>query len=112
MTVCYSSVKTMRKSMLVFAVLLSFVFACSMISAAASFDSASNSPWNSSVATACEADNDDNGVNVDNLTTIAPLFDSVLSHAIPVVKCARRKDRSANSSPPPSLVTLNRTFRI
>ena len=75
-------------------------------------DVGSNTPWNNPVATASEVVDDENGVSVDNLITIAPLFDSVSSYVIPILKFAHSNCLSADRYHPPSLVKLNRTFRI
>jgi len=102
----------MRKSLILYSLLLPFLLASSLRIAAAMGDAGSNTPWNNPVATASESVDQDNGVSVDNLITIAPLFDSVISYVVPIVKSAHGKLHSANRHDPPSLVTLNRTFRI
>ena len=102
----------MRKSLILYSLLLPFLLASSMRIAAAMGDAGATTPWNNPVATASESVDEDNGVSVDNLITIAPLFDSVISYVVPILKLAHGNRRSANRYNPPSLVTLNRTFRI
>ncbi|HET9916708.1 MAG TPA: hypothetical protein VFQ89_06330 [Candidatus Binatia bacterium] len=102
----------MRKSLILYSLLLPFLMASSLRIAAAMSDAGSNSPWNNPVAIASESIDEENGVSVDNLITIAPLFDSVISYVIPILKLAHGNCRSANRYNPPSLVTLNRTLRI
>ena len=86
--------------------------ASSLRIAAAMGDAGSTTPWSNPVAIASESIDEDNGVSVDNLITIAPLFDSVISYVVPILKLAHGNRPSANRYKPPSLVTLNRTLRI
>ena len=102
----------MRKSLILYSLLLPFLLASSLRIAAALGDAGATTPWNNPVATASESIDEDNGVSVDNLITIAPLFDAVSCHVTPIVKFARGNCHSPDRYPPPSLVTLNRTFRI
>lgn len=102
----------MRKSLIIYGLLLPFLLASSLRIAAAMSDAGSNTPWNNPVATASDSVDDENGINVDNLITIAPLFDSVTSYVIPILKLAHGSLHSAARCDPPPLVTLNRTFRI
>jgi len=102
----------MRKSLIIYSLLLPFLLASSLRIAAAMSDAGSTTPWNNPVATASESVEEDNGVSVDNLITIAPLFDSIASYVVPILKLAHGTLQSANRCDPPSLVTLNRTFRI
>jgi len=102
----------MRKSLIIYSLFLPFLLASSLRIAAAMSDAGSTTPWNNPVATASESVDEDNGVSVDNLITIAPLFDSVASYVVPILKLAHGTLHSVNRCDPPSLVTLNRTFRI
>lgn len=102
----------MRKSLILYSLLLPFLLAGSLRIAAASGDAGATTPWNNPVAIASENIDEDNGVSVDNLITIAPLFDAVSSHVIPFLKCAHGNGHRPDRYPPPSLVTLNRTLRI
>jgi hypothetical protein len=102
----------MRKSLIIYSLLLLFLLASSVRIAVAISDAGSNLPWNNPVATAIEVVDEDNGVSVDNLFTVAPLFDSVTSYIIPSLDLADGNLQSADRCDPPSLVTLNRTFRI
>jgi len=102
----------MRKSLIIYSLLLPFLLASSLRIAAAMSDASSTTPWNNPVATASESVEEDNGVSVDNLITIAPLFDSVTSYVIPSLKLAHGNLHGAYHYDPPSLVTLNLTFRI
>ena len=102
----------MRKSLIIYSLLLPFLFASTVRIAAAMSDAGSNTPWNNPVVSASEVADDQNGVNIDNLITIAPLFDSVTSYVVPILKLAHGSLHSAARCDPPPLVTLNRTFRI
>ena len=103
----------MRKSLIIYSLLLPFLLASSVRIAAAMSDAGSNSPWSNPVATASEIIDEDNGVSVDNLITIAPLFDSVTAYVIPSPEIGPRDLQSAcYRYDPPSLITLNQTFRI
>jgi hypothetical protein len=102
----------MRKSLIIYSLLLPFLVASSLRIDAALSDAGSHSPWNNPVAIASETVDDENGVSVDNLITSAPLFDSVSTYVIPIVNFAHGSLRSADRCDPPSLITLNRTFRI
>jgi hypothetical protein len=102
----------MRKSLVIYSLLLPFLLASSLRIAAAMSDAGSNTPWNNPVATASESADEDNGVSVDNLITVAPLFDSVTSYVIPILQWAQGNLQNADRYHRPSLVTLNRTFRI
>jgi len=102
----------MRKAIIIYGLLLPFLLASSQRFADPSSDFGAHPLWNSPAATASENVEDDNGVSVDNLITIAPLFDAVASYVIPVVNFARSNYRSANSYDPSCLITLNLTFRI
>ena len=102
----------MRKSLIIYSLLLSFFLASSLRFAAGVTDAGTNTPSNTSVATLSEGIDDENGVSVDNLITIAPLFDIVPSNVSPVLKSAHWHLQRADRYDPPSLVTRNRTFRI
>lgn len=103
----------MRKSLIIYSLLLPFLLASSVRMAAAMSDPGSNSPWSNPVAIASEIIDEDNGVSVDNLITIAPLFDSVTAYVIPSLKLAHGNLQGAYYRyDPPSLITLNLTFRI
>jgi hypothetical protein len=102
----------MRKSLIIYSLLLPFLLASTVRIAAAMSDAGSNTPWNNPVVSASEAADDQNGVNIDNLITIAPLFDSVVSCVLPILKLANCCVQGADLYDPPSLVTRNRRFRI
>lgn len=102
----------MRKSLIIYSLLLPFLLASAVRIVIVISDSGSNLPGNNPVATAIEVVDEDNGVSVDNLFTIAPRFDSVTSCVISSLDSAHCKLQSADRCDPPSLVTLNRTFRI
>lgn len=103
----------MRKFLIVYALLLPFLLAMSLRIAAASSDAGSSSPWNNPVATSSEIADDEFGVSVDNLFTVAPLFDSVACCVMRIVDLPHRLLLGADRGyHPPSLVTLNRTLRI
>lgn len=102
----------MRKSLIPYLLLLPFLLASSLRIAAAMGDAGSTTPWNNPVAISSESIDEDNGVSVDNLITIAPLFNSVTSYVVPILKLAHGTIHSANRCDPPSLVILNRTLRI
>ena len=102
----------MRKSLVIYVLLLPFLLASSLRIAAAMSDAGSSSPWNNPVATASEVVDDEYGVSVDNLITVAPCFDSVTSDVAPVVKLVYGNPPGANGYEPPSLITLQRKLRI
>jgi hypothetical protein len=102
----------MRKSLIVYALLLPFLLASSLRIAAALSDAGSSSPWNNPVATSSEMVDDEYGLDSDNLITIAPFFDSVTIYVMPILKLAHGSLPRAQRYEPSSLVTLNRTFRI
>jgi hypothetical protein len=92
--------------------LLPFLLASSLRIAAAMSDAGSSSPWNNPVATSSEMADDEYGLSIDNLITVAPVFDSVTCYIMPLRKLAHGSYPNANGDKPSSLVTLNRTFRI
>ena len=102
----------MRRSLIIYGMLLPFLLASSLRIAAAMSDAGSSSPWNNPVATSCEMVDDEYGLNSDNLITIAPVFDSVPPYVMPRQELARGSFPSPDGDKPSSLVTLNRTFRI
>lgn len=102
----------MRKSLMPYLLLLPFLVTSAVGIAASMSDAGSISPWSKPVATASEIVDDDNGVNVDNLFTNAPRFDSIASPVVSTLELAHLCPHGAAPRDPPSLVTLNRTFRI
>ena len=102
----------MRKSLVVYVLLLPFLLASSLRIAAAMSEAGSSSPWNNPVATASEIVDEEYGVSIDNLITVAPFFDSVTSYVAPILKLVYGNPRGANRHEPPSLITLHRKLRI
>ncbi|HEY0722834.1 MAG TPA: hypothetical protein VGD41_02335 [Pyrinomonadaceae bacterium] len=102
----------MRKSLIIYSLLLPFLLASSVRIVAAMSDAVSSSPWSNPVAATSELIDDDDGVSVDNLFTIAPIFDSVTVYAMPVLELDQTCFQSTDRYDPPSLVTLNQKFRI
>ncbi len=102
----------MRKSLIMGLLLLPFLLASSLRIAAAMSDAGSSSPWNNPVATASESIDADNGVTVENLSTIAPPFDSLPPDAVADLKLANWKLQGVDRAAPPPLFILNRTLRI
>lgn len=103
----------MRKSLIIYALLLPFLIASSARVAAAVSDAGSSSPWNNPVATASEllADDDD-GVSVDNLITDAPRFAAMAAGLIAKFGLARRRGNDADRSIRPARFLLNHSFLI
>ena len=102
----------MRRSLVVYVLLLPFLLASSLRIAAAMSDAGSSSPWNNPVATASEVVDDEYGVSIDNLITFAPFFDSLTSDGAPMLKLVYGKLPGADRYEPPSLITLHRKLRI
>jgi len=102
----------MRKSLIIYSLLLPFLLVSSARIAAAMSDANSNTQWDNPVATASETGDDENGVSVDNLVTTTPLFDAVISYVLPIQESVHWNLQGTDRYDPPSLVTRNRKFRI
>src|SRR5918993_97608 len=92
--ICYSSAQTMRKSLIIYSLLLPLLFASSVRIAAAIGDPGSSSPWTNPMATASEISDEDNGVSIGNLFTAAPRFDSVASCIVTILALAHWTDKN------------------
>jgi len=102
----------MRKSLIIYSLLLPFLLASGVRFAPAMSDAVSSSPWSNPAVTVSEIIDDDDGVSVDNLFTIAPLFDSVTAYPVPILELDQRSFQSSDRYDPRSLVNLNQKFRI
>jgi len=102
----------MRKSLLIYSLLLPFLLVSSVRMAAALSDASSITLSDDAVATASEAGDDENGVSVANLVTIAPHFDSVTSFTLPILELAHWSPQGPNRSDPASLITRHQKFQI
>lgn len=102
----------MRKSLIIYSLLLALFLGSSLRPAAAMSDASSNSPLDSLAATVGEAIDNEQGLSVDNLITSAPSFDLVRSLILPIVNLANWRLHGPDRYQPPSLVTRNQTFRI
>jgi len=85
----------MRKSLIIYLLLLPLLLASSLRIAAAMSDAGSSSPWSNPVATTSELIDQDNGVSVGNLFTAAPRFDSVASCIAPTLGLAHWTQQDA-----------------
>ena len=110
MATCYSSAQAMRKSLIIYLLLLPLL-ASSLGVAAAMSDSGSSSPWSTPFVTTSEIIDEDNGVSVGNLFTAAPKFDSVASCIVVILGLAPWTD-SADGFVQPPMFLLNHTFLI
>ena len=101
----------MRKSLIIYLLLLPLLLASSVQVAAAMSDIDSSSPWSSPV-TATSIGDDDNGVSVGNLFTAAPRFDSVASCIVPTLGLADWTQQDAHRWDRSPIFTLNQRLLI
>ncbi|MGZ8521076.1 MAG: hypothetical protein ACXWX7_13125 [Candidatus Binatia bacterium] len=102
----------MRKSLIIYALLLPLLLASSLRIAAAMSDGGSSSPWSNPVATTSELIDQDNGVTVGNLFTAAPRFDSVASCIAPTLGLTHWTQQDARPWDRPPILTLNQRLLI
>ena len=102
----------MRKSLIIYLILLPLLLASSLRIAAAMSEAGSSSPWSNPVATKSEIVDDDNGISVGNLFTAAPSFDSVASCIVPTLGLAHWTDKDAYRFVQPPMFLLNHIFLI
>ena len=102
----------MRKSLIIYLLLLPLLLASSVRIAAAVSDTGSSSPWSHPVATTSEIIDEDNGISVGNLFTAAPRFDSVASCIVPIRGLAHWTDKDADRFVRPPMFLLNQIFLI
>jgi hypothetical protein len=101
----------MRKSLIIYLILLPLLLASSVRIAAAMGDPSSSSPWTNPMATASEISDEDNGVSIGNLFIAAPRFDSVASCIVAIFGLAPCTDNADGFVQPPMFL-LNHTFLI
>ncbi len=102
----------MRKSLIIYSLLLPLVLASVVRTTAAMSDMDSSSPWSSPVTATSIVVDDDNGVSVGNLFTAAPKFDSVASCIAPTLGLAHWTDKVADRFVQPPRFLLNHIFLI
>lgn len=102
----------MRKSLIIYLLLLPLLLASSARVAAAVSTAGASSPWSDPVATASEILVDDNGVSVDNLYTGTARFDSVATDILAQLGLAHWSGKDAALSIHPPRFLLNRSFLI
>jgi hypothetical protein len=102
----------MRRSPIIYLLLLPLLLASSVRIAAALSDADSSSPWTNPVATVSELIDDDNGVSVNNLFTATPRFDSVASAILPILGLAHGTGKDADRFVQPPMFLLYHIFLI
>ena len=102
----------MRKSLIIYSLLLPLLLASSVRIAAAMGDPGSSSPWTNPMATASEISDEDNGVSIANLFIAAPRFDSVASCIVTLLGLAHWTEKNGELFLQPPWFLLNRTFLI
>jgi len=102
----------MRKSLIIYSLLLPLLLASSIRVAAAVSDAGASSPWSNPVATASEISVDDNGISVENLFIATPRFDSVASCILPILGLAHWTDKDTDRFVQPPKFLVNQTFLI
>ena len=102
----------MRKSLIIYSLLLPLLLASSVRIAAAMGDPGSSSPWTNPMAIASEISDEDNGVSIANLFIAAPRFDSVASCIVTLLGLAHWTETNGDIFPQPPWFLLNHTFLI
>ena len=102
----------MRKSLIIYFLLLPLLLASSVRIDAAMGDPGSSSPWTNPMATASEISDEDNGVSIANLFIAAPRFDSVASCIVTILALAHWTVKNRELFRQPPWFLLNRTFLI
>jgi hypothetical protein len=102
----------MRKSLIIYSLLLPLLLASSVRIGASMGESSSSSPWTNPMATASEISDEDNGVSIGNLFIAAPRFDSVASCIVTILGLAHWTERHGELFLQPPWFLLNHTFLI
>jgi hypothetical protein len=102
----------MRKSLIIYSLLLPLFLASSVRIAAAMGDPGSSSPWTNPMATASEISDEDNGVSIGNLFIAAPRFDAVASCIMTILGLAHWTEKNGDLFLQPPWFLLNHTFLI
>ena len=102
----------MRKSLIIYSLLLPLILASVVRATAAMSDIDSSSPWSSPVTATSIVVDEDNGVSVGNLFTAAPRFDSVASCIVPTLGLAHWTQQDAHRWDRSPIFTLNQRLLI
>lgn len=101
----------MRRSLIVYALVLPLVFASVVRASAAMNHLGSPSPWSTSDVATNEISDDCNGVSLDNLFTAAPRFDSIPCGSRAIAGLAHGTDGNREFPRPPIFI-LKQAFQI